>query len=186
MEPMTTSPALRSAFIARHRRRLGSFLLALLAVAQLATLGGVRAAPAPPTFAGRVVGISDGDTIRILRERGKETEEITIHLHGIDCPEEGQPFGSAARKATAELVLDQLVTVIEYTDPDGRTTAEVVYGKDLKSLNEELVLQGMAWWFRQAAPGARKLEILEREARAGRRGLWRDEDPVPPWEWPRR
>lgn len=28
-----------------------------------------------------------------------------------------------------------------------------------------------------------ELERLEQEARAGRRGLWSDADPVAPWEW---
>jgi len=42
----------------------------------------------PPTiafadFSGRVVGVSDGDTIKVLHN-GKAEK---IRLHGIDCPE---------------------------------------------------------------------------------------------------
>ena len=37
-------------------------------------------------FAGRVVGVSDGDTITVLHNgKGKR-----IRLHGIDCPEKRQ------------------------------------------------------------------------------------------------
>ena len=29
------------------------------------------------------------------------------------------------------------------------------------------------------------LAQLEREARAAKRGLWADPNPIPPWEWPK-
>lgn len=47
----------------------------------------------------------------------------------------------------------------------------------------ELVRAGLAWWYRHYAPRDRELERLEAQARAARRGLWADKDPVPPWEW---
>ena len=38
-------------------------------------------------FTGRVVGVSDGDTITVMHAgRGEK-----IRLHGIDAPEKGQP-----------------------------------------------------------------------------------------------
>jgi micrococcal nuclease len=40
-------------------------------------------------FTGRVVGISDGDTISVMR--GTRAEKI--RLNGIDCPEKRQAFG---------------------------------------------------------------------------------------------
>ncbi len=42
----------------------------------------------------KVVGIADGDTFTALFA-DKHTERI--RLHGIDCPESGQPFGKAAK-----------------------------------------------------------------------------------------
>jgi hypothetical protein len=45
-------------------------------------------------------------------------------------------------------------------------------------LHHELVRAGLAWWFRRYAPGDRKLERLESEARRARRGLRRDADRV--------
>lgn len=33
------------------------------------------------------------------------------------------------------------------------------------------------------APGDRILETFEREARAARRGLWSQPNPIPPWDW---
>jgi hypothetical protein len=48
-------------------------------------------------FTGKVVGISDGDTISVLRE-GKA---VKVRLHGVDTPEKAQAFGTQARKFTS-------------------------------------------------------------------------------------
>jgi hypothetical protein len=50
-------------------------------------------------FSGKVIGISDGDTITVLRDRSP----VRIRLHGIDCPETGQDFGARAKSFTSEL-----------------------------------------------------------------------------------
>jgi len=47
----------------------------------------------------------------------------------------------------------------------------------------QLVKDGWCWWYRHYALGDAILERLEREAREGRKGLWPDPRPVPPWEW---
>lgn len=50
-------------------------------------------------------------------------------------------------------------------------------------INQELVKQGWSWWYRKYAPVDTVLEGLENEAREGRKGLWADPAPIPPWEW---
>jgi len=130
-------------------------------------------------FTGKVVGISDGDTISVLRE-GKAVE---VRLHGVDTPEKAQAFGTQARKFTGDLVFQRDVTVIvRATDHYGRLVGEVLL-PDGRSLNQELVKAGMAWWYRQYAPNDTTLSQLEAEARAAKRGLWADAYPVPPWQW---
>jgi endonuclease YncB( thermonuclease family) len=47
-------------------------------------------------FTGKVVGISDGDTISVLRE-GKA---VKVRLHGVDTPGKAQAFGTQAQKFT--------------------------------------------------------------------------------------
>jgi len=49
-----------------------------------------------------------------------------------------------------------------------------------------LVKKGWCWWYRKYAPGDTVLEGLEKEAREGKKGLWADPQPVPPWEWRKR
>ena len=53
---------------------------------------------------------------------------------------------------------------------------------DGRSLNEELVYQGLAWWYRKYSKD-QSLGELEAQARQAKLGLWADTEPVPPWEW---
>ncbi len=111
-------------------------------------------------FTGRVVGVSDGDTITVLHDGKGER----IRLHGIDCPEKRQAFGNRAKQFTSKLVFGETVTV-EVVDRDryGRTVAEVLL-PDGRSLNRELVRAGFAWMYRRYT-NDQSLSDLEEEAR---------------------
>jgi endonuclease YncB( thermonuclease family) len=50
-------------------------------------------ANAPQSFTGKVVGGSDGDTVKVMREG----RAVKIRLHGINCPEKKQPYGPRAK-----------------------------------------------------------------------------------------
>ncbi len=129
-------------------------------------------------FTGRVIGVSDGDTITVLHNGKGER----IRLHGIDCPEKRQAFGNRAKQFTSNLVFAKTVTV-QAVDRDryGRTVG-VVLLPDGRSLNHELVRAGLAWMYRRYT-NDQSLSDLEEEARVARRGLWADPDAVPPREW---
>ena len=132
-------------------------------------------------YSGKVVGVSDGDTIRVLRDR----TPVRIRLSGIDCPETGQDFGSRAKSVTSELAFGKVVRVHPRdTDRYGRSVADVVL-PDRRILNHELVRRGLAWWSRKYAPNDALLSKLEAEARAARIGLWAQPNPTPPWVWRR-
>jgi hypothetical protein len=68
------------------------------------------------------------------------------------------------------------------TDRHVRTVDEVIL-PDGRSLNQELVREGMARWYRHYAPHDAELARLEAEAKSAKRGLWSQPHPVPPWEW---
>ena len=132
-------------------------------------------------FTGKVVRISDGDTLGVLRD-GKE---VRVRLHGVDTPEKAQAFGTRAHQFTSELVFGKEGTVlVKDTDRYGRVVAEVLL-PDGRSLNQELVKAGMAWWYQRYAPNDTTLAQLEADARAAQRGLWAEAHPVPPWAWRR-
>lgn len=129
---------------------------------------------------GKVVGVSDGDTIRVMH-RGSEAK---VRLFGIDCPERDQAFGNKARRFTAKMAFGKVVEVQE-VDRDSYSRIVAWVSVDGKSLNKELLRAGLAWWYRYYAEDEHELEKLESEARASRIGLWSRPNPTPPWEFRR-
>ena len=130
-------------------------------------------------FKGRVVSISDGDSITVTHSGREEV----IRLFGVDSPEHGQAFSRAAREFTSRMVFGKTVSVdVETHDRYGRSVAWVTM-PDGRSLNEELVRSGYAWWYCHYDPNNPRLAELEQEARAARRGLWADKHPTPPWKF---
>ena len=153
------------------RRTLGGLAPALLLLA----FGSALLATEPFRFSARVIGVTDGDTITVLRDR----RPVKIRLRGIDCPERGQAFGAAAKRFTSDLIFGRSVTVEQFsTDRYGRLVADVTVGGQDVSL--ALVRAGYAWHFTTYSHDP-ILTAAEQEARTARRGLWNDTHPVPPW-----
>jgi endonuclease YncB( thermonuclease family) len=129
-------------------------------------------------FGARVVTVHEGDRLTIRHEGRSET----IYLKDIDCPELKQPYGKQAKHAIAAYVGNREVVVRALKrDRDGRATAEILL-QDGRNVGHELLKEGLAWWQRSASNDA-SLEVLEELARASRKGLWADSNPVPPWKW---
>ena len=138
------------------------------------------------TITGRVVGVADGDTITVL---DADKVQHKIRLAGIDAPEKKQAFGQRSKQSLSDLAFGKDVAV-ETTKRDKyrREIGKVlVNGQDVNLVQVE---RGMAWFYRQyqreQSPNDRRLyEAAEDAAKANKRGLWRDADPVPPWEFRR-
>jgi len=131
---------------------------------------------------GKVVGISDGDTIKVLHN-GKEEK---IRLYGIDTPEKGQDFGRKAKKFTSDAVFGKTVNVKPVdTDRYGRTVGIVIYAGGTMNLNAELIRAGYAWVYDQYCkrPECKVWDFIEAKARDEKNGLWTMSNPVPPWEF---
>jgi len=132
------------------------------------------------TFSGKVVKVSDGDTIQVMRS-GKI---VKVRLAEIDCPEKKQAFGKVATKFTRKMIAGARVTVaIKDIDRYGRTVGEV-FLSDGRSLNRELLKAGLAWWYQRYSNDT-SLGALEDTARTSKIGLWQDKNPIPPWEFRR-
>lgn len=136
------------------------------------------ASGASADFTGEVVGVIDGDTVDVMHNGRSER----IRLHGIDAPEKSQAFGRSSKRAASDLAYGEDVTVIEHgRDRYGRTLGEVILPDD-RSLNRELVRRGQAWQYRKYSNDD-TLDRLETNARQSNRGLWQDDNAVPPWDY---
>lgn len=130
------------------------------------------------TLSGKVVGIQDGDTIDLLSEGNIQTR---IRLKNIDAPEKAQPFGQASKQSLSELVFGKEVLVIwKEHDRYGRIVGLI--RADGIEANREQVSRGMAWVYTKYNQDD-ALPRVEQEAREGKRGLWVDPAPTPPWLW---
>lgn len=129
-------------------------------------------------FSGKVVGVTDGDNITVLRIN----TPVDVRLNGIDAPEPGQPYGERAKQFVSALCFGDYITVrISGLDKYGRTLGDVILG-DGRILNEELLRAGMAWHYVNYSADEGLAEI-ESKARLMKIGLWSDPLPVAPWEW---
>jgi len=144
----------------------------------------VSAPASAATFSGEVVSILDGDTVEVLVNQ----RPVRVRLAEIDAPEirhgtrnPGQPFGERSRQSLAGMIFRQNVIIdAEGTDQYGRTIGTIMEGN--VNVNAEMVRLGMAWVYRHYSHDPALIQ-LEQQARAERRGLWADPNPVPPWDY---
>lgn len=129
----------------------------------------------------RVVGVADGDTLTAL---SSSRQQVKCRLYGIDAPEKKQAYGKASKASLAALSFGRSA-VIDITGRDryGRALCKVrVNGVDV---SREQIARGMAWMYRRYTRDA-DYSDAEMAAQAHGLGVWRDSDPVPPWDFRRR
>ena len=131
------------------------------------------------TISGKVISVADGDTLTILNS---ENIQIKVRLAAIDAPEKAQAFGNRSKQSLSDMCFGRLAKVdVVDTDRYGRTVGTVTCGDT--QANDAQVASGMAWVYRKYAEGFGHLYPLEESAKASRRGLWSDQNPIPPWQW---
>jgi endonuclease YncB( thermonuclease family) len=152
-------------------------------------LSAAQAALAQETLAGRVVGVTDGDTITVL---GSANTRYTIRLAGIDAPEHNQAFGQRSKQNLSRLVFGEKVTLdCGKEESYGRLVCKVMVPNGSEGGRDaclEQVRDGMAWHYKQFQDeqtiGDRQLyAAAEDAAHEARLGLWSDAHPIPPWDF---
>lgn len=140
-----------------------------------------------PALCATVVSVHDGDSFQARTDPG--TAPVAVRLYGVDCPELGQPYGRETRDTTRRLVENREIRIIPAQKAASyrRTVAVVVVPDDLLVLQDVLVSAGLAWVDDRYCkrPVCELWRLHQQEARAARRGLWADPNPVPPWAWRR-
>ncbi len=147
------------------------------------------------TLNGRVVGVSDGDTITVLDAYNQQHK---IRLSGIDAPEKAQPFGQRSKENLSRHVFGRDVSIewhkldrykrivgkVMVAEPSCRDAA---CPKTFDACHAQITA-GLAWWYAkyskdQSREDAHRYELAEKEAQSHRLGLWSDPQPIPPWDW---
>ena len=133
------------------------------------------------SFIAKIIRILDGDTVEILYEK----LTIKVRLEHIDAPEKRgkQPYGNAAKKALSDLCFGQTVTISSTGEFDryGRLIGEIFNDQGL-NVNKEMVHLGMAWHFKKYSDDM-NYDVLEKEARSSKRGLWQEPNAIAPWDF---
>ncbi|MDC0142969.1 thermonuclease family protein [Verrucomicrobia bacterium] len=130
-------------------------------------------------FTAKVVGVTDGDTITVLRQ----STQHKIRLMHIDAPEGHQAFGVKSKQALSNKVFGKVVT-IRWAEHDRykRILDEVYISK--RHINAEMVTEGMAWHYKQYSKD-KGIAQSELKARAAKTGLWADKNAIAPWDFRR-
>ncbi len=149
----------------------GAVLLGLAAAVFL-----IRRSTTDAPFAGRVVEVSEGDTLTVLRAG----QPLRIRLEGVDAPELSQAFGPQAKEFLTALASGREAQV----SPKGREAGGIVASVaiDGRDLGQQLMTSGFAWHFTRRGVDP-TYAASENEARSKRLGLWSDPSPTTPWEY---
>jgi len=132
---------------------------------------------------GRVVAVSDGDTITVQLNK----KQVKVRLAGIDAPEKGQDYANAAKEMLSYLVFSRTINLEgRKVDRYGRFVSKVL--SDGKDINLEMVKLGLAWHYKkyeseQSFSDRRAYAQAETDAKKSSLNIWRYSNPVAPWDY---
>ena len=131
-------------------------------------------------ISGKVKSVIDGNTLEIQDENN---EIQIVLLAGIDCPELNQDYGDRAKLFLQKLALEKKVTfTVTGKDRWGKQLAIVMLnGKT--DLRIEILKEGLAWTAERNP--SQELETVKESAKENSKGLWKQENPTPPWVYRR-
>ena len=125
---------------------------------------------------GKVTSVIDGNTFEM---KADDNESYKIMLFGIDCPELGQEFGEKAKKSLEKMILNKKVTVnIQGKDRWGNRLGIALIEGAIDP-RYDLLEAGLDWTAERDP--IQELETIKEKAREKGKGLWKEQDPTPPW-----
>ena len=137
----------------------------------------------------KVQYVIDGDTIIV----GNYWNKFKVRLYAIDCPEDGQPWGDSAKFGLIRLIGGRHIRIESHGyDKYERKLATVYVQSDSDNewvnVNAKMVVCGHAWVMRRfyedlSRDRQNDLNSKEYWAKSKKVGLWKTENPIPPWKW---
>ena len=142
----------------------------------LIVLGCLNAVMAYDQLSGKVISVVDGTTLEVA---GDDKQIYKIRLAGIDSPELTQEYGGEAKDFLEKIALEKNVTVkITGKDRWGRYLGEILIdGKTDPRV--ELLKRGLTWTSEKSQ--LPDLEEYRVKAQQKGKGLWKQNEPTPPW-----
>ena len=145
-------------------------------------LAGMLFAAAADELKGKVVKVVDGDTLHINITGGKKKQRL--RFQGIDAPETEQQHGKKSARFLADLLLNKEVTIKtdpkrQYDQYDRMLGKVYINGKDVELI---MLSEGMAWHYKYHNKEKLYAEA-EQSARVAKKGLWKDPNPIQPYEF---
>lgn len=129
-------------------------------------------------FIGKVVKVSDGDTVTILTS---DKTQHKIRLNDIDAPEKKQAFGNKSKDNLAKYIAGKTVTVqYQKKDKYKRILGTIYYNN--KDINLQQVKDGYAWVYKKYSNNQTYYKE-ETKAKESKKGLWIEKNRIAPWEF---
>ena len=132
---------------------------------------------------GKVVDILDGERITVV----SVSQPVKVKIMALATPTGTQRFADVATQHLKDLILNKYVAVsYNSMNADGFIVGRVMLtGMDVGS---QMIRDGVGWYDKSEAANLGETERQsyvgsELAARKEARGLWRDSEPVAPWEY---
>lgn len=153
--------------------------------------------PEKEVLRAKVVEVLSGSSIRVKAVTPEsKTVEFMCMIFGIDAPvflyngAIKQPYGEESKKEMEVMVIGQEVEVTMhghfFHSADGLCSVR----KGGRDVGLEMIKKGYAWVMmgfeddeKELPPFLKEYSKAQKEARAKKVGLWKDEDPTPPWQF---
>ncbi|MGE9985104.1 thermonuclease family protein [Desulfovibrio sp. SGI.169] len=134
-----------------------------------------------------VVRVEDGNTISVCERPDRDEPSVILRFYGIDAPSQRQPFGREARDFLLRLMPKGTKVSVDSVGADDQLTMNALVQVAGKSVNYQLLIEGLAWVNRLTCKAmfCRRWYIQEHQAVVNRRGLWGLNMSTPPWQWSR-
>ena len=130
---------------------------------------------------GTVVKIIDGDTFDLLTQ---EKNTIRVRMNGIDCPERKQDFYKVSKDALAGYIFQKEIRIIVTGRDRNIRTLAIVFCNG-ENINLVMIRNGYAWHYKKYSFDT-AFANAEKKACIDKKGLWKMNNPVPPWEFRKR
>lgn len=130
-------------------------------------------------YKGIVLRVIDGDTFVFQDENGS----IKIRMADIDAPEIKQSYGTESKSFLQYYEGDSCRILTRSVDRYGRTIAVLFI--DSTNINLLSIRTGNSWHYKYYSTD-KEMADAENLAKTEKLGLWKNTNPIPPWEFRRK